>query len=585
MATSSKFVKVRVEEIAIGALVGIGVGIAATSPLTMGLPSLNPIAAGIGAAGFAQAALLWTGASAGGAVGAWWAARQERDSHEDGHRYWANYSEAVKAMQPGQTAQFSSAQRAGKLHGINLGGLELARSQEVRHMPIIGTNGSGKTAVLDSIINQVQDRRERLLIHDPQGDYTRRLFGKGGTVLGGPWDARAHMLDIAADICTPALAHQFATALVGKVEGDNKSFYQGAAALIEGLIVARLDTHQPWSWRDLVDDMRGTPQEVAARAALAGDAVDVRKAIPSAFPPSKQLERADQSKISIATEATRWIRSYAVIDRPDTPRFSIRKWLLGTAHQDIHTLILNANGQYQDACESIFGAILSVLVALVNSAEMPSVSADVPGLWLILDEHPQVGMNAMEMLQKASALGRKKGVRSLLAMQDDSQAAAEVGAQKAGAMLAVQGMRCYTNLSPQMASTIANQVGQRRINRIETTSENGAMAGKTKHLVSEPAILVSDFTGLHPIIEGPNKGVELIVWIGDRLGRLLVPFIPKPDPETLVPALVESEAWKFGVMPSWQREHGIAKNQRPNDTKPETKPAVADNSADSGIDL
>lgn len=540
------FVKVRVEEVAIGALIGVGTGIAATSPLTLGLPSLNPLAGSVW--DFVQASVLWAGIAAGGGLGAWWAARQERDSHLHGHRYYGDYAQAARVLQAAQAESFSAGQRQGTVHGVTIGGVELARAQEVRHIVCVGTTGAGKTAFLNSIIEQALARGARIVIHDPKGDYTARYYDPQRMVLLGPWDARASMWDAAADIGTPTLADEFAAATVGRVQGENKSFYDGAATVLSGLIQSYMDASKAWTWAELAGALAQTPEAMAAQAATAVS--DVRTAVPTAFRSGGDgLSNGDASKFSILSSGTRWIKNYAAVDRPEARRFSITRWLLGADHGSVRIVVLNANAQYQGACEAIFGSVLNAAAAVVNSAKMPERGADEPdGVWLILDELPQLGKSALDALQKIAELGRSRGLRAVLAMQDESQLAAILGKEKAAPMLAVQGARVYMQCSPQMAEEVSRRVGERHVNRIETTSENGATQGKSKRDVTERVIQPSDLTALRPRIHTPPLGVELVLHVGETLGRLLQPFPPQRVAKAA--QLVESEAWKFGTLPS-----------------------------------
>jgi len=545
-----KFLKVQAVEIAIGGIVFLGAGVAAVSPFTAGLHSINPMTAP-GLIGFLQASLLVVGGVLGAALGTVTTARQERDSHIRGHRFYNNYAQAAEALQQRLRRSFSAAQLESKIHGINIGGVELSRAQEVRHTVLVGTSGAGKTALLNSIIDQVLARGSRVLIHDPGGDFTERYYDPANTVLLGPWDERAAIWDAAVDIGTPALVNEFATATVGRVQGENKSFYDGAATVLSGLIQSFMVSGQPWTWGQLASALALPPE---AMAAIAVQGVpEVRTAVSSAFGKGDGLDKGDHSKFSIIGSATRWIKNYAVRDRYASKRFSITNWLLGRDHDDIRIVILNSNPQYQGACEAIFGALLNCAVAMVNSAAMPLRSPDEPGdTWMFLDELPQMGAAAMESVQKISELGRKRGFRAWLVMQAESQLAGVVGIAKAKPMLEVQGMRICTQCSPEVAAEVSKRIGERDVNRISTTNENGAFAGKRKELARELVINPSDLTALEARIgEAPN-GVEMVMHVGDVLGRLLQPF---PSKIKRAEPFIESEIWKYGTLPGWLEKH------------------------------
>lgn len=588
--THNPRVQVRAEEVIIGALVGIGTAVAATSPVTLGLPVWNPLDAP-GWWSFVQAATLWSSILAGGILGAHLASHQERDSHVRGARYLPNYRDARHALQTRQAEQFSVSQQNRDVQGLRIGGVELARTQETRHLVCVGTTGAGKTAFLTSLIDQALERGDRLLIHDPKGDYSAKYFDPATTVMLGPWDARAVMWDAATDIATPALADEFGAATAGKVEGQNKSFFDNAGRIIAGTIKAYMAAGQPWSWADLAKWLSADPRDLALWAAQ-GDP-GVRSAIPSAFrDPDKPLSNGDTSTLSIVASATKWIANYAAVDHPGACRFSIVNWLLQEAHNETRIVFLNSNAQYQSAAEAIFGSVLNAAVAVVNSAQMPERSQDAAaGIWMVLDELPQMGTAAMLAMQKIYELGRSRGIRAVLAMQDESQLAAVLGgSDKARPMLNVQGTRIYMQCSAATADEVSRRVGEREVNRIETTAEGGALPGKSKKHATQRVIQPSDLTGLHPRIATPPLGIELVLHIDDTLGRLLHPFPPRrPDRAA---ALEESDAWRFGTLPQQQsngtaiaKSQGSPPGQAPQSTgTPPTPPAHAQNDCDDEDD-
>ncbi|MGC9186056.1 MAG: type IV secretion system DNA-binding domain-containing protein [Thiomonas sp.] len=56
--------------------------------------------------------------------------------------------------------------------------------------------------MLSSIIDQAPSRGDHVLLHDPKDDYTASLSPRD-IVLLGPWDARAAMWDVSADMDSP----------------------------------------------------------------------------------------------------------------------------------------------------------------------------------------------------------------------------------------------------------------------------------------------------------------------------------------------------------------------------------------------
>lgn len=540
----SKFIKVQAEETLIGGVIGLGIGLAAVAPLTAGLHSVNPVTAP-GLTGFLQASLLVVSGALCAAIGMWLTARQERDSHLDGARYIPEFGVAKRQLVALEAAQFSKAQRERRVQGVNIGGVELSRGTETGHIYAVGLPRSGKTVLLTSLIDQVIGRGDRCVIHDPKGDFTARYFDPATCVLVGPWDVRAAVWDASTDIDSPALADEFAASVAGKIDGQNKFFHDAAGRLLAGIIRARMRDGSGWTWASLRSTLDLPPIDLIHQAAI-GDA-GIMSVMPSAFAKGQELTAGERSVLSVLGTATGWLSNYAAVvaAAPDKPLFSIRRWLMGESDFDKKIVILNNNALYETAGEAIFGTALATVSAACASAVMPERGADEPGgLWCILDEFPQLGATALGQIQRLAEIGRSRGVRVVTALQDETQLAAKVGREKAAPMLAVQSTRIYTACSDMTAESVSRRIGERKIHRLETVTENGQFAGKTKRLVTERAILAADLMGLAVRTSEAPIGVELIMHSKKVMGRLVQPF-PARNEHPAEP-LLESQAWRMG---------------------------------------
>lgn len=540
------FVKVRAEEVVLGAIIGACVGIAIGAPLSAGLQAYF-LAQTHGLWSLLQAAVVWIGGLGGAVAGGVWAARQPRDSHVRGVRpYLASYRAAAESLQAGERAQMSAAQTARKVRGIEIGGVELSRTREVGHLYAVGLPGAGKTVLLTSIIDQALGRGDRVVIHDPKGDFISRYYDPETTVMLGPWDERAAIWDASADIDSPALADEFASNVAGKVEGQNKFFHDAAARLIAGLIRSYQRDENGWTWASLREALAANP-DVLVRQAARGDA-SVKTVMPSVFTGADEMTAGERSVLSVLGTATAWLASYAALDaaRPDAVRFSLRDWMLGRAHPEIRVVILNSSALYETAGQALFGSLLTTVSATV-SATMPEVGADAAGLWCILDEFPQLGASALLQIQRIAELGRSRGVRMITALQDESQLAARVGRDQAEPMLAMQSTCIYIRGSGKNAEAVCKRIGERDVHRIETTAEAGAVQGKTRRLVQEHVLRTSDLLGLRVRTRAKPMGVEMLLQIEDGIGKLLHPFPSRHASKA--PTLIESQAWRTGALP------------------------------------
>ena len=520
--------KVRAEEIIIGAMAGAVAGTAAASP------ALSGLALSLHQAGIADAMRMAFGlasAGAGALGGAWLAATQRSIDHLRGVEFLPEPARARRALQARERQLMSPAQRKGELQGLRIGGIELARKREVGHIYLVGLPGAGKTVTLSSVISQARERGDRVLLHDPKGDYTAYLWTENGAALLGPWDSRSVIWDASADVDSPARTQEFARIVVGEGAKENGFFYDNARRLFAGLVQS---LPFGWTWRDLYSALIGDPAELVRKAASKDPQVPI--AMPSFFT-GGDISPAEKNILSTLAQRTGWIAQMAAVDIPSRERFSIRAWLQGHGPA---LAILNNNPNHQTAAEALFGSILALAASVVASADLPEISADESGTLCIFDEFPQLGKDSFPHIQKIEELGRSRGVRVVKALQDESQLTALVGREKAAPILSMQSTKIYCRVSDTTAEAVAKRVGEREIRRYQSTADGGALPGKSAMPDRQQVLNPSDLLGL----QETRNGVEMLIHIEDTIGKTVQQF--GPSTPSIAEAFAESAAWRDG---------------------------------------
>jgi len=503
-------------------------------------------------------AVLWAAGLIGAGFGGCLASRQDAEQHVSGIRYIAKHEAAARALMAIERPRMSKAQRAGQRHGLTIAGVELSRSRETEHMLVLGLPGAGKTAaVMLPVIDQVLGRLgSRLLAHDSKGDFTTIYFDPRSAVLLGPWDARSAIWDAAADIDSPALSDEFAASICGVADaGQNAHFHRGAATLLGGLIRARIASGSGWTWSEIAADLASDPIAMIEKAA-AGDPL-VQSAFPSAFAPARggqiELTKAERDVISTLANASRLIMQLAAVDsgRPDAMRFSLRHWIARTAHTEIRLAILNNSALYANAAREIFGAMLAVVTASVSTALPPEKSSDDDdAIFVIIDEAKQLGAGGMGAVTTLEEVGRSRGVRVIVALQDQSQLAALVGAEKAAPMLAMQAVRVYLRSSPESSTQIIESLGRREIRRLTSTPDGGALHGKSSSTDTGLAVMsASDIAGLHVTkLRDNTADIEMLIGLQDVVGRVVANSGPRR--REIAAHASPCPAWSRGTLPA-----------------------------------
>lgn len=590
-------IKVRTEEKIIGAGLVASLGLTLAAPYAVGMPSLLP-SLSQGLHGFTQSALALALSVAGVAVGGFMAARQEMDSHiGEGAQYFPDHKRAVRELQAAQRDEFSDAQKNGDVHGFRIGDLELSRDAETTHALLVGLPRGGKTVHLNSIADQAIARGDKVLILAVKTDFVERYYRPqepNHCVLLGGWDRRSHIWDAAADLGTPALIGQFAKDLMraangGEVPKGNGAFFSGhAATLLAGLLRSYLVSGDSWTWLDLRRAVQKDSHVDLVLRAAEGDPDAIKLSFPSVFADEPFIGKTEANIIqTLGTALESWILTYAAVEeaRPDAPRFSIKGWFKGTAHEDTQVVILNFRDEYREAGHGLFGSMLRGVSATVKSS-MPDIEADEPGVTAIFDESPQVGAVALDEIEGLCSVGRSKGMRVWLGLQDLSQIRSIMGGERAAAVLSMQALQIYARCAPKTADEVSRESGKHNVGRITGTAQGGAVGGKTKTTMEVPVLMPGALTGLKKL----RNGVELIVRYGDKLGRIVQPFPPR-TPKDHAPGYIACEAWERGTLPEYR--HVVAEDEftlaprgpASDDSTDDGEDPGTDGDADDDIDM
>ena len=456
---------------------------------------------------------------------------QRQEWHYAGMQFLAGKA-MRRALQTRERSLYSDAQKLRTVRGLTLGGVELSRTREVGHFSVSGLPGAGKTVLLSGAARQVLERGDRLLIHDPKGDFLDWLWTPEVVVLG-PWDARAVPWDITTDINTPGRALAFASAIFSQTDAGANQYFIDAAREVFAAVVKHLQNTRAgtWSWEHLAEILQSGAHRLVGTA-HAGDPV-TRTLIPD--PNNKTV----QSILSEIVRSTAWIPAYAAAfdEHQRAQAFSFTGWL--TAQTSTRVVVLNNDARYATRAEQLFSSMLHSAAAIISSPRMPERSADEPGLWVIADEYPQLGPQGQKAIRVIEEMGRSRGVRVMKAVQDESQLFAAVGREKGEALRSVQQTRVYLKQATGSAAELSQRLGQKEIMRVEFPHIVG---GGNKRVIKDrqPVIRVDQLTGLRIVKEGPAPGVGMIVHADDLIGELLAPF---PETTARRGALIANARW------------------------------------------
>lgn len=478
----------------------------------------------------------------------------KKEKHYLGVDYITNTKQAIKRIAGIEGKQIKKETK----QGLFIGGCQLSRRRETGHMIVNGLPGGGKTVLAKSILKQIIDNGDRAIIHDPKGDYTAFLPTES-FALFAPWDDRTVWWDLSKDITNPQLAQTFAANLFG--DGGKDPFWNNAARdLFAGVLTYLMkrqrqdikaykdkkitaDQIRYWSWIDIAEILEADSNEFL-RIANIGDPNSKKIAEPSR---DGKEDKTVKSILATIGASVGWIVAYARSTKFDKKKaFSATRWL--SKKDDRKILILQNNANYKSRAEQIFGNFLQAMSAYANSSSMPEVNESEQGIYMLLDEFPQLGKSVGEVAQTLMELGRSRGIRMIFMVQDLSQLEQVLGKDRGDVMRSLQQTRIWCKSSSESAKRSSDLFGNKEVIRmIENVDENDK-AKTSQTIVSKKVITEEAFTGLEIL----DNGAEVILAIDDALVKTVVPFTEMPD---IRPKVVESNSWKFGMLDIEFDEH------------------------------
>lgn len=476
--------------------------------------------------------------------------------------------------------------------------------REARHFLVFGGVGSGKTQTILPMMLAAQRRGDALFVYDNKGDFTAKLPDMPGVfkdkagkvvrrtihpVILAPWDARSAVWDIAADVNDKAAAREFAAAIVP--ESKSSPMWSSAARQVLTGCLIELQQTKPgaWGFRDL------------AGLCFRGAIEEYQETMKRYFPEGLMAVSASNvTSLGILINMQAFLSPVADLadawpERPSPDRrFSLRHWL--ELERPIRrVVVVQGNGRFEQLAQGFAKSLFTLAAQTITD---PAAVGESPSrrLWVFLDEFPQMG--EMSRVAPMLEVGRSKGVRVVLGVQDIAQLKHVYGAERASAWQSLVANQIVCQLQPGATSKFVAEeiIGDREIERIAVSSSTGGgTAGifspggtQTSNIVREsrPVVLPSELQSKL----GPRKKGVAVLWLGysDAL-NITIPYTSVPDAREAV----RLAGWCRGSNSTLEHvaeliQHLEEEQKRPQESAPATamaQPAVthAASSADADI--
>lgn len=290
---------------------------------------------------------------------------------------------------------------------ITIGNVPIVAESETEHTLISGAPGVGKSQLIMSQLDVIQERGDSAVIYDPSGDFIRYYYNPDrGDVLLNPLDARSIPWTPWQEISIAPDADRLAAALIPK-DGMNEQYWVDAARVLLATGLNKLDGTNQRNIYGLLSLLLSSSMEGLRDLASGTDAEGIF------------AEGNDRMALSVRATMSAYVRSLRFLPARSYPdsEFSVTNWM---SHADKANgrrpwLFLGTRADWHESLKPLLSAWIDSAAAAILSLP-PRRERRV---WFVLDEFPT--LPPMDCVKALLAQGRKYGVAGVLGLQTVAQ--------------------------------------------------------------------------------------------------------------------------------------------------------------------
>jgi type IV secretory pathway TraG/TraD family ATPase VirD4 len=415
--------------------------------------------------------------------------------------------ETVDAHKRGTVLVQAARPAAPPIGTVTLAGAPLDGQDEVKHIKIIGTTGSGKSTAIRELLTGALARGDRAIIADPDGSYAKRFYrpARGDRILN-PFDERSARWDLFAEIDQPYDIEQLARSLIP--EGPDASGHE---------------------WRSFARTFLGAVMEYCKTEGKT-DLAELYRLLAVAEPEELQeLLAGSAAQPLLAGSDSRMFRA---IRGTATPVFNALRYAKGVRSGDLlsirHWIREGRGVLFLPYTASQIAALKGLIATWMRLAifETMNLGEGDHRLWFVVDELDALGQ--IDGLKDALARLRKFGGRCVIGFQSIAQVRGTYGETDANTIVENCGttliLRCSASERGGTAEFASRLIGKREVVRRHISRSRSISIGggphptetTSDHHTVEDAVMASQIEQL-PDLSGFLKIARAPYWQSVRI--------------------------------------------------------------------
>nr|EDZ37985.1 MAG: Conjugal transfer protein, TraB [Leptospirillum sp. Group II '5-way CG']EES53693.1 MAG: probable conjugal transfer protein (TraD) [Leptospirillum ferrodiazotrophum] len=408
-------------------------------------------------------------------------------------------------------------------------GIRIPETLEVRSFSLVGSPGSGKTTVLNGMVDHAIARGDRALIFDFKGDFTERI-PNGKKIILSPWDARAVRLALGSDVSSEVQARLLSECLIPINPRDTQPMWGNASRAILRAELHRLmaERQGAWGFHELGDAL------LADILCPYSDQV-VQNLVKRYNPEASRIVQDLTSKttLSVLIDQSAALGDTILLSRFDLelkkggrPFLSLRSYLSGETREKRNPLpvILPVHPDSKTLTSAFVSAVFTLSSSIVTN--FPDAKPNARRIWFFLDEVPQAGR--IPPITDFLVTARSKGCRTVLGFQTPAQVAETYGEKTLEIWDNATSVKVFLQcVSPEAKKYVSQSIGEREILAFKKSDNIGIApthTGHTTNWVDEREKLVSPDEAASLLGPGKNGVTGIVQIAGCDPALLTWPF-------------------------------------------------------------
>jgi len=334
--------------------------------------------------------------------------------------------------------------------------IDIPQKFEYTHFCILGKSGSGKTSLINPVVEQIRERGDRMIIHDYKGDFTKNFCKVGKDLIFNPTTPdRCVKWSVFNDINSKEDMRALAHSLIPAPFVGEDAFWKNASRdILTGCLMSLFEGGKK-SNKDIYELV--TSHNATIEEALRSS-VSARK-YAYAFDPSNQ--KTLNSLMSVFRTYTSCFEYLADIDGD----FSVREWVKNSSK--------NIFVQNRENIKEAISPALTLFIDTI-SRELLSHNDRTDKTIFVLDEFGR--LNKMSSVLDLLTNGRSKGASVYILAQEFAQIEAKYGKEGRKTIVNACSNQIYFGINDaESAKEISAQIGQE-----EKTQEDESIHHKTQ---------------------------------------------------------------------------------------------------------